>query len=342
MSTTIVVSPIGQQLENTGEVIKLEVSLRDEDWLGTYDKLEVWRSTTEQSGPYSELTASELRSALLPLGAGDPPSPPVVGPLVALDGLELKLLIDEKTPLTITFSGVDPISYGDAASQIIAQAGGLVTSYVTSLGELVVATADSGTGASLRALSSDGASQLNLPVDELVYGRAARLNLCEGKSFYLFEDLFGSAEYYYKIRFRNSVTHAVSEFSLPHVVGTRLGTSTNNLAIGMADLIQGDGKALINQLVQLRAEFTGVLVDGAVMAGTTLAKTTDIEGHVEFAVVRGQKFDVSVPGTSLFRTITVPTDPNVQTFNLFDPSIADEDIFKVQVPEIVIAERRSL
>lgn len=342
MSTTIVVSPIGQQLENTGEVIKLEVSLRDEDWLGTYNKLEVWRSTTEQSGPYSELTASELRPALLPPGAGDLPLLPVVGPSVALSGLELELLVNEKTPVTIAFTGVDPIPYANAATQIITKSGGLVSSYVTSKGVLAVATRVAGTGASLRVLSSDAAAQLNLPVDVLVYGKDARLNLCEGKSLYQFEDIFGSADYYYKIRFRNSSTGAVSEFSLPHVVGTRLGTAPSNLAIGMADLIQGDGKALINQLVQLRAGFTGALVDGAIMAGTTLSKLTDIKGHVEFTLVRGQKFDVSVPGTSLFRTITVPTDLNVQVFSLFDPSIADEDIFKVQIPEIVIAERRSL
>jgi hypothetical protein len=60
---------------------------------------------------------------------------------------------------------------------------------------------------------------------------------------------------------------------------------------------------------------------------------------VEFILPRGQKVTVAVAGTSLVRTITVP---DRESFNLFDPDIADDDVFKVQVPLLVMAERRSL
>jgi hypothetical protein len=85
-----------------------------------------------------------------------------------------------------------------------------------------------------------------------------------------------------------------------------------------------------------------MLVDGAVMAGTTTTKRTDAYGRVEFRLLRGQKFGVSVPGTSLFRDITVPSDPLQEVFNLFDPSVGGDDIFKVQVPNLISAERRTL
>ena len=341
MTTTIVVSPLGRQEESTGEVISLDIFVKDPALFSTYDKIEVWRAA-EQGGPYSELTAAEVSRARLPAGASSAPVVPVSGPSVILDTLELELLVNELVELSVVFAGADPISYGDAAAQVVAQGQGLVNAYVTSLGIFVVETTGVGTAVSLRVLSSDGAAQLDLPVDELVYGRVARLNLCDGVERYVFEDLFGSGRYFYKIRFRNASTGAVSEFSLPHSIGSRVGTAFANLICGQANLLRADGRPLVNQLVEIRAEFTGMLVDGAVMAGTTLAKTTDVNGHVEFVLLRGQKFGVSVPGTSLFRDITVPTDPDKQTFNLFDPDIAGEDIFKVQVPEIVVAERRTL
>lgn len=342
MATTIIVSPLGRQEEDTGEVIRLDIFVKEPVFFSTYDRIEVWRSVAGQGGPYSELTAMALSPARLPEGADDAPAVPVVGPSAVLDGLELELLVNEYVEVTVTFSGADPITYGDAATQVTAQGQSLVEAYVTAAGVFVVQTTGAGTGSSLRVLSSDGAAQLGLPVDELVFGRSAWLNLVDGTDRYLFEDLLGSGTYFYKTRFRNASTGAVSEFSLPHSIGTRAGTEPDNLICGKADLIQADGTPLINQQVQLRAEFTGILVDGAVMAGTTVEKMTDEDGHVEFVLVRGQKFGVSVPGTSLFRTITVPTDPTKEVFNLFDPDIADEDIFRVQVPEIVVAERRTL
>jgi len=342
MSTTIIVSPLGRQEENTGEVVKLDIFAKDQVLFSTYDKIEVWRSTTEQCGPYNELTAMSLTPARLPLGAEDPPVIPLAGPSAVLNGLVLKLLVNESDELVVTFSGVDPITYGVAAAQVLSQTMGAVEAYVTPIGEFVVQTAGAGPGSTLRVLSSDGAAQLELPVDQLAFGREARLNLCSGTVRYQFEDRFGSESYFYKIRFRNASDGAVSEFSLPHSIGARAGTNPSNLIYGIADVIQGNGKPLINQPVQLYTEFTGLLVDGKVMVGTTLCKLTDVNGHVEFVLVRGQKFTVSVPGTSLYRTITVPTDPAKEVFNLFDPDIADADIFKVQVPEIIVAERRSL
>lgn len=343
MTTTIAVSPLGRQLENTGEVIKLDILVKDPEIFATYDKIEVWRALGGEGGPYDELTAVALSPARLPKGSEDPPLAPVTGPSVVLVGSALELLVNETYEIVVLFTGVDPLTYAMAASQIITQGQARVLAFVSNDGKLVVQTTGAGTGTSLRALHpGGGATKLGLPIGELTFGRDPRLNLIAGTYRYAFEDLFGSADYHYKIRFRNAATGGVSEFSLPHSVGARIGVDSNNLICGAADLVLGTGKPLINQPVHLHTEFNGTLVDGKVMVGTDISKMTDAHGHVEFMLVRGQRFGVSVPGTSLYRTITVPTDPNLQVFNLFDPGIADQDIFKVQVPEIIVAERRSL
>lgn len=344
MSTTLVVSPLGRQLANSGEVIRLEIVVPTDDtsFFETYDKIEVWRAVMTQGGPYEELTAAELTPARLPSDASDPPASPVVGPFAILDSEELMLQINRMEEFAIIFSGADPFTFAQAAAQIIAQGRGLVSAYVASDGRLILQTTGAGTGHSIRVGTTTGAVRLKLPSAETVYGREPRLNLLPGIYRYTFDDRLGDECYYYKIRFRNASNGAVSEFSLPHSVGSRIGISSDNLITGVADLIQANGKPLINQEVHLRAEYNGSLVDGRVMVGTDVAKMSDENGHVEFTLVRGQKFGVSVPGTNLFRTITTPVDPTRQMFNLFDPDIADQDVFKVQIPIVISAERRSL
>jgi len=78
------------------------------------------------------------------------------------------------------------------------------------------------------------------------------------------------------------------------------------------------------------------------MAGTDLVGTTDRDGHVEFMLVRGQSISVAVVGTDLIRTFTVPVDLTVLSFQLLDPTLSSNDVFRVQVPTLVYAERRTL
>lgn len=341
MATTIVVSPLGRQPESTGEVIDLNIMVTDQDRAG-YNRMEVWRSRVGPGGPYEELTAMESLPARFPREAPGLPLASFSGPSAMLSGKTLEFLVNARDEVLVTFTGIDPLTFGAAALQINAQGRHLVTAYVTSTGKLVVQTTAVGLGASLLVLPGDGASLLGLS-DQPSQGRDAWLNLVEGQALYLFEDPFGSAGYYYKMRFRNDVTNVVSEFSLPHSVGTRVGLPTLHLITGIAQLVHADGRPLINQEVHLHFEFTGTLIEGAVVAGTDNSKLTDIDGNVQFVLLRGQKLTVSVPGTSLYRSITVPVDPLRQTFNLFDPDISDgNDVFKVQVPKIVVAERRSL
>lgn len=343
MTTTIAVSPLGRQADSTGEVIQLEIYVSNEDFFGVYDRLEAWRSRDTQSGPYEELTDDGVSPARIPKGAADSPASPVTGPSVTIVGQELDLLVNEEDEVSVTFTGVDPLTYAEIAAQIDAAAPSLVRAYVSDDPQVVVQTAGAGTAVSLRVVGGSAATLLGLPTEEpdsLAYGRDARVALIEGRTAYQFTDLRGSADYYYKIRFRNTNTSAVSEFSLPHTVMAKLGLAPGRLALGQLDLVRVNGKPLINQPVRVHTEFgRPVTVDGKTMAGTDVEESTDADGHVEFLLVRGAQVSVAVPGTSLVREITVP---DIDTFNLLDPSISGDDIFRVQVPELTYAPRRSL
>jgi hypothetical protein len=344
MSTIIAVSPLGRQADSTEEVIRLQVYVTNSDFFGIYDRMEVWRSKDRQSGPYEELTAENITGARIPKDAADPPASPITGPDVTIVGLELDLLVDEQEEEKVTFVGVDPLSYSDIATQIAAQAAG-VDAYVSDAPQVVLQTVGAGTAHSLRVVGGDAAALLGLPTEEpdsLAYGRDARVVLVDGRALYEFTDLRGSADYYYKIRFRNSSSGAVSEFSLPHNTASKLGIDPEQLALGVLDLVQANGKPLINQPVRVHTEFNGTIVDGKVMAGTDVEKSTDANGHVEFLLVRGQRVSIAVPGTSLVRDITVPEDTSVETFNLVDPTLSGDDVFRVQSPSLVYAPRRSL
>jgi hypothetical protein len=103
--------------------------------------------------------------------------------------------------------------------------------------------------------------------------------------------------------------------------------------------VRADGSPLINQEVRLHIGFTGQSFGDKTVAGGDLRALTDDTGKAEFLLPRSQKVGVAITGTTLVRTITVP---DKDTFNLLDPDLADDDIFRVQVPDIVVAERRSL
>lgn len=343
MATTILISPLGRQTSPTSEAIKLDILATDSTLFDSYDRIEVWKSTTGEGGIYFELTSGSYEPARLPIYADSPPDSQPSGPNVFVVGSSIVFSVNQRGLIQVTFSGTDPLTYLQVAQQITDQSSGNLLGYITDLGLLAVQTILSGVNALLSVKTlTDKAVNLRLYPGTSSQGKDARLTLTSGTSRYAFNDPFGSSTYFYKIRFRNSFSGSVSEFSLPQGVRTRSGVDSSNLVSGIADLVQSDGRPLINQAVSLHSEADGSLIDGRFLAGTDVSKLTDINGHVEFVLVRGQKFTVSVPGTSLYREITAPIDPAVQVFNLFDPDIASDDVFKVSIPKIVVAERRSL
>jgi hypothetical protein len=341
----IVIRPL--KIDTTDEqIVQLQIVLSDTDFAGLFDQLEVWRSRDTSSGPYEELTADSWTAARIPKDAGDQPASPVTGASAVLVGVELALKLDEKDDLSIVFTGSNPLTYAQAATQITDQSLGKLRSYVDADGVLVIETTEAGTGAALRILESDAAPLLGLPLDEpesLAFGHDARLSLKSGTASYTFTDRHGSSDYFYKTRFRSRTAQGFSEFSQPFHLGKAPGVSASNTACGQLQLVGQDGQPLGNVEVTVSNSFKGDLVEGRLVAGGSLRRLTDANGQVEFFLVRGLRATVAISGTSIVRDIVVPTDPNILVFPLLGAKVSPvDDVFKVQVPDLVYAERRSL
>lgn len=345
----IIASPLQvneQDLGPSEEIVQLQILVKQEDWKGLFDQIEVWRSRSSINGPYEEFTNSRWAAARIPKLAKDEPATPVTGRSVVIVGLTLQLRVNEQDDLVITFTGADPLTYSDAASQITAQGKTKVRSYVDEDGLLVIETTEPGTGAVLRIVGGEAAPLLGLSIDEpdsLAFGRDARISLRDGVESYLFTDVRGSDAYFYKTRFRNKTTQGVSELSQPFSSGQALGLTSASIACGTLCLVGLDGKPLNNIEVSVYNAFRGDLVEGKLVSESSQRKITDSNGRVEFFLVRGTKLTVAISGTSIVRDIVVPTDPSVLIFPLLgaDPGTGD-DHWKVQVPDLVYAERRSL
>jgi len=326
------------------ELVQLRIITAFTDWGGVFDQIEVWRSKELQQGPYEELTGEQWLPARIPRSAKGPAATPPAGPSVPIVGATLLLRVDNEEDFQVTFSGVGPITFTDAAAQVTAFGGSRFHAYVTEDADFVVEGARPGTGAQLEVTGGDAAPLLELPIDRPEsYGRGsdARLALVVGKEQYDFTDPLGSKSYYYKVRFRNSRTHAVSAFSAPFAAGSPLGVTAANTVVGYLDLVRGDGSPLTNQLVQVYTPVQTKLVEDKLVTGGRQAKVTDINGHVSFTLVRGVSYTVSIAGTDVVREVVAPTDVSKKLFNLLAGGLED-DAFTVQVPDIIFAERRSL
>lgn len=327
------------------QLVQLHIFVVEEDWKGEFSQIEVWRSRTSSSGPYDELTADRWRYPRIPATAGDQPASPVTGRNVEVVGLTLGVQFNERDDLNIVFTGTDPLTLSECATQIQAAGATRLKSYVDVDGLLVLESTEPGTGAVLRITGGDAAPILGLPTlepDSVAYGRDPRLTLTLGQEEYLFTDIRGAEGYFYKTRFRNVSSGAFSEFSQPFPVGQALGISASNVVCGRLDLVQSDGKPLRNVEIQVYNSYRAQLVEDKLVAGPQQNKLTDQAGRAEFFLVRGMQVTVVIMGTDISREIAVPTDEAVKVFNLLDPDVSVEDVFTVQVPRIVSAERRSL
>lgn len=327
------------------ELVQLHIFVKEEDWLNVFNQVEVWRSRGLSAGPYEELTAQSWRYARIPKDAGDNPAAPPPGPSVIIVGLDLQLKLNEQDDILITFTGVDPLTYAEAATQIQSQSNARIRSYVDEDSLLVVESVEPGTGAILRVVGGDAAPHLGLPTtepDSLAYGQDARISLVAGKEKYLFNDIRGGARYFYKTRFRDAGQEIYSEFSQPSPADQSIGISHENIACGQLSMVRLDGKPLRNQLVRVFNRYKTQQVESRLVAGPELDGVSDMDGKVQFFLVRGSDVTVSIDGTDIVRDIEVPTDPAVEVFNLLDPDLGPDDYFKVRVPNIEYAQRRTL
>ena len=328
----------------TRERFQLDFFVSGRSWQGLFDRIEVWRSRGTPEGPYEPLHGDSWSPAVLPAGAPPPPASPQDGPPVALEGTALTFLIDEETPVTVTFVGSNPFTYGEAASQIEEQSNGLLTSYV--VGDiLVVQTVEVGAKVVLRCTGGDAAPLLGLATQEpgsVAFGLDARIVLVLGQEQYGFVDANGSPRYYYRARFFNSFTRTVSQYSDPFQGTVVAGLSPTALCRGYVRLVDVTGAPAVNQEVLIYNAFNGTQIEGATVVGSSQKILTDEHGHAEVLLARGSLITVSIGGTPLARDVPVPTDTTVPSINLLSADNGENDVFTVQVPNIPYATRRTL
>jgi hypothetical protein len=354
----IVVSPLVVESDSgpSVEIVQLNITATPEDHEGLFNHVEVWRSTLGSAGPYYELTAPTYRAARVPESAeAESPSPPT-GPSVIIvgEGLLLRIDEDDENEFAVTFTGVDPLTFAGCAAQVTAAGTGKVRAYVADDGTFVLESLKAGSGATLRVIETNGAGLLGLPSsdpdniegsnpDSFATGKEARIQLSVNVEQYVFSDYRGSDAFFYKTRFSNILTGGTSEFSRAFGVGSAPGISPSLLVCGQITLAGLSGKPARNVEVVVYNNFQGELVDDHFVAESQQSRLTDENGRAEFLLVRGLRCTVSITGTSIVRDIEVPTDPSVNVFDLLGADVStNEDVFKVQVPDIITAERRSL
>lgn len=329
----------------TNQSFKLDFFIPTSTWFGLYDRLEVWRSRTTADGPYEALHGNVWTPATLPLGAPTiPPNPPQTGAFVSVVGLDLQLLVQEKTAVPIVFTGANPLTLAQVASQIALQSNGLLFSFVIN-GQVVVQTNRLGEIAVLRCTGGQAAPLLGFSTvdpSNVAFGLDARVLLTNPNEQYSIIDANGSASYWYKTRFFNSQTGLFSDYSVPVQAGTAAGISQANLVRCYVDLVDLTGNAIENSEVLIYNNFTGVAIESKNVVGGTLKLLTDVNGHAEVLLPRGALVRVAIGGTDLARDVTVPTDTTIQAINMLDPSVGSDDLFTAQKQLINYAVRRSI
>jgi hypothetical protein len=330
----------------TRERFQLDFFVAQRSWENLFNRLEVWRSRGTAEGPYELLHGASWSPAVLPQGAsGPPPSPPQTGPQVALAGTTLSFLVGaEDIPVTITFSGSNPFTFGAAASQIQEQSNGLLTAFVSG-STLIVQTVEAGAKAVLRCIGGDAAPLLGLAAREpfsIAFGLDARIVLVVGQEQYGFVDANGSPKFFYKARFFNDFNSTVSQFSAPFQGTTVSALSVASLCRGYVRLVDLSGAPAQNQELLVYNEFNGVLAEGAAVTGGSKKILTDEHGRAEIMLVRGTQVTIAIGGTPLARDVTVPTDTTIESINLLSATNSENDVFTVQVPNIPFAVQRHL
>lgn len=327
------------------ELVQLSIFVDPDSWVGQFDSLELWRARLSEAGPYEPLMGDSWRPARIPDVEGSAPNPPQAGPSTSIVGLTLSLLINEETPVEVTFSGTNPLTFAQAAAQIQDAAPTLLRAFVLD-GRMVLETVEAGSGSILRVVGGNAAPLLGLPTAEpeaLAFGLDARIPLNPAVTNYTYADKHSSSEYFYKARFYNATHRTVSQFGAPFTGQGVAGVSGSSLVLGFADFIDTNGNARKNVEVLLYARTDGKLVEGRVLVPAEATRLlSDENGRVEMNLVRGTRVTVAVGGTDLVRDIDVPVDQAITSFNLLDPTKGTNDLFKVQIPNIDYAARRSL
>ena len=249
-----------------------------------------------------------------------------------MTGLTLILSVNYAAPVTITFTGTNPLNLSQVLSQINAVLPGFATESISPTGNIIITSPTVGTGSSILAsgtsLSTLGFSSV------LVDGLGGRPLLIDPTIYYDFVDLGGDTPFYYKTCFYSSSTGAVSSFSTPQVgysAEVLPSTSLSTMTVYLCDI---SGAPLLGRRIIFIPLNTITTHDGSgndygiLPSVDRLEVVTNQIGFATTTLVIGATLRVFFEGSSYFRDFVVP---NVASFDLLSIISASPDPLGINV-----------
>ena len=280
-----------------------------------FDRIQVWRSPDDDGDPtpYVQITAPDATSAVI--------DGTVAGPW-NINGQSLTITLDGGEPVTVNFSGTDPIGF-DAVRDKINEAfptfaPTLATEIPTDTDKIRLSSTVVGTQSSL-LLSGTAAATLGLSTTK-VNGKAASPILSKFTEDYPFRDYDGDTAYFYKTKYHNTKTGAISDFSSPVSGGLSTCLPGSSTVIGKIAIADATGTPVIDRRIILVPNFGQIVNDGGsnnygvFPSMDRIEIFTDANGRAEISLVKGQRMKVFIEGTTFQREFVVPnTDFDILT-----------------------------
>lgn len=172
--------------------------------IALYNVIQVQRSET--GSPYTDAVFITNTAASAPVLTGTE-----TGPFNYLQGTTLLINVDNEGVQTVTFTGANPVSIATVVSTFNDNITGATAS--NSFGKLQITGNDTGTDGTLNIIGGTSLAILGFTAGDDTNGQDANIPLVAGQSTYSYDDSSGSATYYYRTRYYNSISGASNDYS---------------------------------------------------------------------------------------------------------------------------------
>lgn len=317
----------------TNEPIQLNYFVQDiTNALATFDRLRWWRSRTGQYGVYEAATAPSRYSATM-LGTMQEPH--------QLNGRTFNFKVSGVTSVSVTFASVDPVSTADAATEINNATGSVIAT--DEGGYLRLTATDLSSNSSIEILDGDGGIYLGFVVGDGAIGGDVDITLVAGTHEYFYIDYNSSDAFWYRVEFFNSTTGDTTGTGVPFPANSAVHISKSKTIVCYVRLADMSGLPIEGRKVTFANPFLpNTVIDQNSRWGIFrhyAQMSTDRNGYAEIRLVRGIHVDVVIEGTNFVRRIQVPSTGS--EVDLLDPTLAVQDEFGIQEPQINYAIRLS-
>lgn len=273
------------------------------DTLQFFNRIEVYRSTTVDTGPFFELT--DVNGPLPAIVDGTNTGP------FNLHGLSLSLTLDgAATPTVIAFTDTDPIGLADVITKINSVVDGLALEVPTSTNRLRLNSTTEGTGSSLIVAAGSAATALGLATTK-ANGKERRIRIVNPTTMYQFVDRDGQNDFWYKYRFSNTDNVSTSDFSIPQQGSVDVVVPSEQLVKGTLNLVDGLGRPVVGRRIIFIPGTSGVVPTTSfhIVPGfdARVEVLTNELGYAEANLLRGITYRMILEGTSLMREFITPT-----------------------------------